>query len=430
MSAAPAVASRRVSTEDVLAEVAASPAAERGGRFLLDLFETLRRQGRSRVGRPELTRRLEQAGLAWEELGNEAGGNVCEVLVSGPRRTADVALVEAWLARGLAARLAGTPPEVRRRTLEDLVPLADHLRLLTPFDPYRMLGSFVERDTVVLAFEALTAAVVRDSRALAAGRSSRLRAVITQRLESLVRVLPATLRGPLEDRIRAAGGDPAVPLLLDAALGKLPATQDTPAPAVVEPSSPAITAEESVEGRCDRSHGRTWAGVLAAATGISLIRGVGRLVLRGLLGLRQAATIRTAPEGLVIVERTWLLGQVVRDHTYAVGAGGLTLLSVDRRVSLFVLLSGLLGGMLGASVGLFVFLDGIRGEYAAVMGLGLVLVATGVALDMGALWTAERLGSKASVTLGTTDGKRLRVVGVEPARALRFVAAARGLLER
>jgi len=424
MTATREVRTRSVSTEDVLAEVAASPVAERGGRLLAELLETLRRQGRSRVGRGEIKERLTQAGLDWDDLASANSGNPCEVLVSGPRRTSDVALVDAWLARGLAARLAGTPLEVRRKTLDDLVPLADHLRLLTPFDPYRMLGSFVDKDTVLMAFDALTDAIVRDARALAAGRSSRLRAVITQRIESLVSVLPPTLCRPFGERIRGCGGDPAVPLLLDAAQGTLPEK-------VVQPSAtPPPAEEESVEGRCEHGHGRTWAGLILAVSGLSLLRGVVRLALRGLLGLRRAATVRSTAEGLVVAERTWLLGQVVRDSTSAVGQGGLIVIRVDRRTSLFVILAGLLGGTLGAGAGLFVFLDGIRGEYAALMGLGLVLIGAGVALDMAALWTAERLGTRASVTLGTADGRWYRIVGVDPSRALRFAASAKGLLGR
>ena len=415
---------RSGTTEDVLAEVAAAPFGDRGGRFVVELFEALRLQGRSRLGRTELSDRLRQAGLGWDELATEEGGNPCEVLVSGPRRTLDVALVEAWLARGVAARLSGTPPAVRRKVLEDLVPVADHLRLLTPFDPYRMLGSFADKDTVLLAFDTLTDAIVRDSRALAAGRSSRLRAVITQRIESLCRVLPPSLRRPFEERIRTGGGDPAVPVLLDAALGEL---QPRPAPTAAA-ETPQRQEEETVEGRCDGGRGRTWTSVLAALTGLSLLRGLLGLVLRGLLGLRRAATLRATADGLVIAERTWLLGKVVRDHSAAVGPGGLAVMRVDRRASLFVMLAGLLGGTLGAGAGLFVFLDGIRGEYAAVIGLGLVLVAAGAALDMAALWAAERLGTKASLTLGTTDGRWLRVVGLEPSRALRVATAAKALL--
>ena len=424
MSGTPGALGVAPTTDDVLAEVAAATDGDRVGRFVLTLIESLRRHGRSRLARAELETRLEKEGLMWPALATPAAGNVGDVLIRGPRSTGELALVEAWIARGLAARLAGTPPEVRRRLCDDLVPVADHMRLLTPYDPYRMLGPFLDRETVLLAFEALTDAIVRDARALGAGRSSRLRAVITQRLESLARVLPDALRQPFEERIRSAGGDPAVPLLLDAALGRLSHALPPPPAA----ATPAPELAEVVEGRCERSGARSLSRLLAAVTGLSLVRGLSALVGRALLGLRRGATVRTGPEGIVIIERTWLLGRLVRDRTSAVAPGGLSVLRVERRTPLFLALSGLLGGTLGAGTGLFLLLDGIRGEYAAVLGLGLLMIGGGVALDLVALWASERLGSRASLTLQTKDGRWLRVSGIEPDRALRFAGAARELL--
>ena len=451
-----------VSTDDVLTAVAAAPMGDEAGRYVLSVFHTLRVQGRSRITEEEARGWAARAGLDWEALRTQDAGHVGQVLARGSRSTSDVALVEAWIARGLAGRLAATPADNRRKVLEDLIPIADHMRLLTPYDPYRMLGSFLDRADVVLAFEALTDAIVRDARALGAGRSSRLRAVITQRLESLTRVLPPGLRAPMEERIRKAGGDPSVPVLLDAALGvvRSPAVDEgaprgsAPAfsrpPRTVTPPPLAQTEEvdlftvtltpvpgdagrsaalaETLEGACEASGARTWLSLVAVFSGLSLLRGALRLAGRFLLGLRRGASVRVGPEGVTIVERTWLLGRNISQRTGAVGPAGLTVLRVERRAPLFLLLAGLLAATLGAGFGLYRFLDGVRGEYAAVVALALLVIGAGVAIDLFALWASERMGARSSLTLRTADGRWLRVSGLDHARAMRFVALARSLL--
>ncbi len=453
-----------VSTDAVLTAVAAAPMGDEAGRYVLSVFHTLRVQGRSRITEEEARGWADRAGLDWEALRTRDSGHVGQVIARGPRSTSDVALVEAWIARGLAGRLAATPSASRKKVLEDLIPIADHMRLLTPYDPYRMLGSFLDRADVVLAFEALTDAIVRDARALSAGRSSRLRAVITQRLESLTRVLPPRLRAPMEDRIRTAGGDPSVPVLLDAALGvvRSPAvdaaelrsttrkqTNQTPTltpapvgeteevdlssptmtPSPVPPGSPAAVGE-TLEGACETSGAQTGLSLLAALTGFSLLRGLLRTLGRFLLGLRRGATLRTGPEGVTIVERTWLLGRNVSERSGAVGPDGLSVLRVERRAPLFLMLAGLLAATLGAGVGLYRFLDGIRGEYAAVVALALLVIGAGVAIDLFALWASERMGARSSLTLRTADGRWLRVSGLEHSRAMRFAALARSFVIR
>ena len=436
-----------LSTEEVLAAVAAVPMGAEVGRYVLSVFHTLRVQGRSRITEDEARAWAQRAGLDWEVLRAHRAGHVGLVLARGPRSTADLVLVEAWIARGIAGRLAATVADRRRKVLEDLIPIADHMRLLSQYDPYRMLGSFLDRGDVVVAFEALTDTIVRDARALGAGRSSRLRAVITQRLESLVRVLPPNLRAPMEERIRTAGGDPSVPLLLDAALGLTPspsASTGRGRPPSLEqgratgadgPTFGVLTGTvveergdgETLEGACEASGGRTLLALMSAMTGVSLVRGLFRSLGRLLLGLRRAAVLRTSPEGVTIVERTWLLGRRVAERSAAVGREGLAVLRVERRTPLFILLFGLLCATLGARAGLYRFLDGIRGEYAATVAFALLLVGLGVGADLVALWAAERMGARVSLTLRTADGRWLRVGGLDHARAMRFVAQARQL---
>lgn len=457
-----------VTTDDVLTAVAAAPMGDEAGRYVLSVFHTLRVQGRSRITEEEARGWAVRAGLDWESLRTSDGGHVGQILARGPRSTSDVALVEAWIARGLAGRLAATPADGRRKVVEDLIPIADHMRLLTPYDPYRMLGSFLDRADVVVAFEALTDAIVRDARALGAGRSSRLRAVITQRLESLVRVLPPRLRAPMEERIRTAGGDPSVPVLLDAALGVVrqsgaatgagqalretaqghPTSRPSPSPAPAgepeaaeqadpapritpgPPGPPGSPAElgETLEGACEASGARTGLSLVAALSGFSLLRGLLRTLGRFLLGLRRAATLRTGPEGVTIVERTWLLGRNISERSGAVGPEGLSVVRVERRAPLFLLLAGLLAATLGAGFGLYRFLDGIRGEYAAVVALALLVIGAGVAIDLFALWASERMGARSSLTLRTVDGRWLRVSGLDHSRAMRFAALARSFV--
>jgi hypothetical protein len=128
---------------------------------------------------------------------------------------------------------------------------------------------------------------------------------------------------------------------------------------------------------------------------------------------------------VTIVERTWLLGRNVAERSGAVGPDGLSVLRVERRAPLFLMLTGLLAATLGAGFGLYRFLDGIRGEYAAVIAFSLLVIGAGVAIDLFALWASERMGARSSLTLRTADGRWLRVSGLDHARAMRFAALAR-----
>jgi hypothetical protein len=470
----------------VLSEVAAHPHGERLAAMAISFMERLHREGRIRFDRPTLAGLVETAGVRWEDFSTREGGNLCDVLVDGPRRTVDVALVEAWLARGLATRLAGHPHDIRRRLLIELVPASDHLRALSPYDPFRMLGTFLDRDLVLEAFDALTDTIVRDARKLTTGRGSRLRGVIAQRIESLVTILPEDLRRPYVQRIREGGGDPSVPILLDAALGVRPeeavpeapiepaaadegdqarsATAQGLAPApdlALPPASGASPAPSSapagvisrtrrarppatesagpapspvsdedlvtIDGRSERVRGLPALGVLSAVTGLWLLRGLGRVLGRLLLGFRQRASVSASREGLRIRSRTWLLGRVVRDCTDSLGLASLASLRMDRRKRLFLVLTGLTAGALGSGYGVFVLLDGLREEYTFLIIVGVLLIGGGAALDLAGLWLAERLGDRAALSVRDAEGRGVRLTGLDPAAAHRFVSAVRRL---
>lgn len=147
-----------------------------------------------------------------------------------------------------------------------------------------------------------------------------------------------------------------------------------------------------------------------------------RQLARFLLGWRRRATVRLAPDGLVLRREVSILGRRVRDAELHVPLT--TVLGIGRvkRYRWLHLLLGLLCLVVGGSVGIIAIHDGISGGYAPLALAGFGLLGLGVLIDLGlhVLVPAARRRSQIELRLPRED---LWISGVEDDLADEFVRA-------
>jgi len=149
-----------------------------------------------------------------------------------------------------------------------------------------------------------------------------------------------------------------------------------------------------------------------------LLRQLGRF----LLGWRRRATLRLAPDGLVLRREVSILGRRMREGelhvplTMVLGVGRV------RRYRWLHFLLGLLCLVIGGSVGIIAIHDGISGGYAPLALAGFGLLGLGVLVDLAlhVLVPAARKRSQIEVRLPRED---LWISGVEDDLAEEFVRA-------
>jgi hypothetical protein len=143
---------------------------------------------------------------------------------------------------------------------------------------------------------------------------------------------------------------------------------------------------------------------------------------RFFVGFRRQATLRLAPDGLVLRRRASILGRRMRDSelhyplTTVLGIGRV------KRYRWLHLLLGLLCLAVGGSVGIIAIHDGIAGGYAPLALAGFGLLGLGVVIDLAlnVLVPAARRQVQLEVRLPRED---LWIAGVDEDLAGEFVRA-------
>ncbi len=190
-----------------------------------------------------------------------------------------------------------------------------------------------------------------------------------------------------------------------------------------EPAGDAAgAAAPRVSGRVTRVPRAGWLEALRWVSGLALAAWLVRGVL-GLAGFRREAELELV-EGAVKVRRTVrLFGRVVREasDTYLLaaiaGAGRETRFSaVGLVVGAVALAAGVLvGGLLG--------FDGLRAGEPSVLALAALVLLAGAGLDFGLDTLLAGRAGRVACVLRVLPRRELRIDGVVPADADRFLAA-------
>lgn len=188
-----------------------------------------------------------------------------------------------------------------------------------------------------------------------------------------------------------------------------------------------MSATLSVSGAQRRRVPPAWLKTLQVVTGYALLRALGTLFGRFLLGYRVNSTLSWDGRHVLLKSETFLLGRSVRQSALTLLARDFVALGTERRYPQLLLLLGALGVLLGALVGIGWIIDGIEASYAGIGLVGLATLTAGVALDMGLHTLADYIGDRSSLLLTISTGKlgggrHFRIVGVKHDQAEAFVA--------
>jgi hypothetical protein len=332
-------------------------------------------------------RRAAELGLT-RDAAATAYGNALDVLERGPTGDAERALVRALAAHALAAH----PPverDAEDRAATELLWLALH----TPFDATGLLD-----------------------RALAEAAPSMWDAIA----DRMRRIDDGSL----------PGGDRAEALLAAIALASSPApaaaklvsalaaeVRDDKVAYVLARTGDAAPVERLAGEIAPRPRG-SFASALLGLTGISLILHAARLVGRFAFAYRRPAELTLSEDGGVRLRwRVELLGRTLRDRDVVVPRSGLARAAREVRYPGLALYAALLALVFGTYVGVSAFVDGVRAASPSLLGVGLLLVGLGLALDFALSSVLPGTRGQCRILLTPRQGAPLCLGGVDVSAA-------------
>jgi hypothetical protein len=157
--------------------------------------------------------------------------------------------------------------------------------------------------------------------------------------------------------------------------------------------------------------------VLLGFTGLLAAMHIARLIGRVALRYRRPAELRVSGKEVVVHSKTELLGRTLREREVHIPVESLLRASREIRYPRLALYTGLCALGLGSYFGISLFVDGARAGSPELIGIGVLLVALGVALDY-VLETILPAGRRrCRVVLVPRKGPALAVGELDPVRA-------------
>lgn len=318
-------------------------------------------------------------------------GNLLEVLTRGAQSSSEYALVAAWVALGVRADFPSSP-EVESERARELSFIAAHTRV----NPLPALDATL--GAAAGAFWSALAQVAKESDLATAA------------------VIAAALATSTHDAAKPA---------LDSLLGARP---DPLLSAVLGPAR--AHGDARLSGELGPTPRGPLATTLLALSGLLFVLRGARLIGRLALAYKKPAAVRLTERGLELEHRVEILGRVLRRAETVVPMENLARVTREVRFSRLGLSLGLLALALGSYLGMGLLVDGARvpGSSPPLIGMGLLIIALGVAIDFGlSLFDSEARG-KCRLVIVPRKGTALCIARVESGRADAMLArvAARG----
>ncbi len=311
-------------------------------------------------------------------------GNVREVLGGGPSSATTRALLAAVIALAIRSDFPSAPETEKRRAL-DLVRLAAHHRVdaLSAVD--------VALGEAAGTFWSSVAALVNEltpAEAVVAVLSLK-----QSKSESAIRATQQLAAKETEPSLLRA--------LLVAPAGQVEHLNGELAP---PPRHPALT-------------------IVLALTGVLFFVAAVRLVGRLALAYRRPAELRVSERGVEVAYRTELLGRVLRDRSTLVPLANVRRLTREVRFARFGLYAGLVAVCIGSYLGMGLLVDGARvpGTSPPLLGMGLLIIGVGVALDFGLSLLGDAARGRCRVLVEQNKGPSFCVGAVDRDRTDAFL---------
>jgi len=336
-----------------------------------------------------------------------SAGNLIDVLERGPSTSRERALVAAFGVAGLGAALSrSSEPET---LLARFVRHGDWLETASPYLIYPLVDRVLDESAAQAVWRTIADLTLAEARAGEVSPSARARHAA--RLAALASGSPSVAQPELL-RVSVEAPDRVLRALAEA-LAKGPAPSSAGGVAAGPPR---------VSGRLTRVRRAASVEVLRWVTGFALCAWLVRGLL-ALTGFRRDAELEVV-DGAVKVRRTLrVFGRVVRESsdTYVLaaiaGAGRETRFPMLGLVVGAVALAGgvLAGGLLG--------FDGIRAGEPSLLALAAAVVLVGAGLDLALEVLLAGHKGRVACVLRVLPRRELRVDGVTPADADRFLDA-------
>ena len=170
-------------------------------------------------------------------------------------------------------------------------------------------------------------------------------------------------------------------------------------------------------------YGAAWGLVvrlLAAVTGILLLKWLFGLLSRYVLGLKRTGTVTLTASTVTVEHELHLLGRTVREGTTSYALRSLRSGGVERRFRYLHLLVGALALVIGAGFGINFLVEGACSSYPPLALLGVAIIGGGILLDVLLEVLVPNKKGVCTVSLDFGRRKHVRLQGVKQELADQF----------
>ena len=380
----------------VLEEIASRPRGDDLARLVHTAAFAAADEKRARIedGLAEL---VERARLKGEDA-ETSYGNVLRALERGGAEAAGSA-TRALLAGLLARGVALSPPagtEAEARVAESLVWLAANTSIdaLTSIDAAlgdKAEGLWIAVATLIRRVDSGTAPLVGRAGAIIAAAALRSSESPAARAEA--KALAEDARDPIVRTLLSS----------DASAPEAKAGPEGPVTIAVGEIVPAPRGPVAL--------------VLLGFTGILALMHLGRLLGQVALRYRRPAEMSVSAKGIVVHTKTELLGRTLNERDIHIPIEALLKAEREVRYPRLALYTGLGALALGSYLGISLFVDGARAGSPELLGIGLLLVVVGIALDYALSNIVPSGPRKCRVVLVPRKGAAVAIGRVDSARA-------------
>ena len=317
--------------------------------------------------------------------GTTPWGSVREILERGAASAEELALASALFSYSLRADYPSAP-ETERARAESVLWLAAHTRL----DPLSAVDATLGD----------RAAALWSSLAQVAATASRSEAVVAAAALS-------TSASPAAARARATLAETSSEPMVRALLHKPSERPDRLSGELApSPHGPVVT-------------------TLLALTGILFVMRGARLLGRLALAYKKPAALKLTERGLELEHRTELLGRVLKNRETIVPVENLARVTREVRFSRLGLYAGLFALVIGSYIGMGLIVDGARvpGSSPPLLGMGLLVIGLGIAIDFGLTLVGDEARGKVRIVVIPKKGPKLCIGALDPKSADAMLSA-------
>jgi hypothetical protein len=144
-----------------------------------------------------------------------------------------------------------------------------------------------------------------------------------------------------------------------------------------------------------------------------------RLALRYAFAFKRPARVTLSERGLQIESTSSLLGRVLRSESTAIPLENLATVTREARFARAGFYAGLVSMVVGTYLGVGLFIDGVRapGMSPSLLGLGILIVGLGLAVDFALVTFLDADRERVRLVVHRKKGRPLSITGLDRTKA-------------